>query len=64
MNAIFVDRCWACLGELSWSYHFKLLRQQDIDINNAGLGTNMDPTILWLVFLFRMLLLNVSRNTM
>lgn len=51
MNAIFVDRCWACLGELSWSYQISnCLRQQDIDINNAGLGTTWIQLSGWLSF--------------
>ena len=51
MNCVFVDRCWACAGELCWSYQIAMvLRKQDKEINHGGLGTQWVQTLAWMSF--------------
>lgn len=43
LNSIIVDRCWACCGELSWTYQIALaLRHIDTEVNAAATGEGND----------------------
>lgn len=52
LNAILVDRTWACLGELSWAYQIGYaIRQVDRDVTMTGGGKVWVQVSGWLLFL-------------
>eukprot|EP00750_Incisomonas_marina_P017379 INCI20294.1.p1 GENE.INCI20294.1~~INCI20294.1.p1 ORF type:complete len:307 (-),score=39.21 INCI20294.1:131-1051(-) len=51
LNAILVDRTWACLGELAWTYQIGYaIRQVDRDVTGGKLWVQVSGWLLFVVY--------------